>query len=83
MRKKQFEVNNGLLVEDMRPGIASSAGMRPGDMILGINNQDVNTVEQFNQLLNKSKEGRNIALLVKRGNTTSFITMKLNGGDSK
>ena len=81
--KKQFEVNNGLLVEDMRPGIASSAGMRPGDMILGINNQDVNTVEQFNQLLNKSKEGRNIALLVKRGNTTSFITMKLNGGDSK
>ena len=81
--KKQFEVNNGLLVEDMRPGIASSAGMRPGDMILGINNQDVNTVEQFNQLLNKSKEGRNIALLVKRGYTTSFITMQLNGGDSK
>jgi len=81
--KKQFEVNNGLLVEDMWPGIARNAGMRPGDIILGINNQDVNTVEQFSQLLNKSKEGRNIALLVKRGNTTSFITMKLNGGDSK
>ena len=81
--KKQHEVNNGLLVEDMRPGFASRAGIQPGDMILGINNQDVNTVEQFNQLLNKSKEGRNIALLVKRGNTTSFITMKLNGGESK
>ena len=81
--KKQHEVNNGLLVEDIRPGFASRAGMRPGDMILGINNQDVNTVEQFNQLLNKSKGGRNIALLVKRGNTTSFITMKLNGGESK
>ncbi len=81
--KKQHEVNNGLLVEDMQPGIASRAGIRSGDMILGINNQDVNTVEQFNQLLNKSKEGRNIALLVKRGNTTSFITMKLNGGESK
>ncbi len=71
------------MVEYIRPGIASRSGMRPGDMILGINNQDVNTVEQFNQLLNKSKGGRNIALLVKRGNTTSFITMKLNGGESK
>ena len=81
--KKQLELNNGLLVEAMRSGSASRVGMRPGDIILGINNQDVNTVEQFNQFLNKSKEGRNIALLVKRGNTTSFITMKLKGGDSK
>lgn len=81
--KKQLDVKNGLLVEAMRPSIASHAGIRPGDVILGINNQDVNTVKQFNQLLNKSKEGRNIALLVKRGNTTSFITMKLNGGESK
>jgi len=66
----------------MRPGIASRSGIQPGDIILGINNQDVASVGQFNQLLNKIKEGRNIALLVKRGNTTSFITMKLNGGDS-
>lgn len=81
--KKQLEVNSGLLVEAMQPGIASRVGIRPGDIILGINDQDAATVEQFNQLLNKSKEGRNIALLVKRGNTTSFITMKLKGGDSK
>ena len=81
--KKQLEVNSGLLVEAIRPGIASRVGIRPGDIILGINNQDAATVEQFNQLLNKSKEGRNIALLVKRGNTTSFITMQLKGGDSK
>jgi serine protease Do len=81
--KKQLEVNSGLLVEAIRPGIASRVGIRPGDIILGINNQDAVTVEQFNQLLNKSKEGRNIALLVKRGNTTSFITMQLKGGDSK
>ena len=77
--KEQLEVENGLLVEDMRQGIASRSGMRPGDIILGINNQDVTTVDRFNQLLSKIKKGRNIALLVRRGNTTSFITMKLNG----
>ena len=76
-------MNNGLMVEDIRQVIASRSGMRPGDMILVFINQDVDTVEQFNQFLNKSKEGRNIALLVKRGNTTSFITMKLKGGEGK
>ena len=82
-QKKQLEVDNGLLVEDMVPGIASHAGVRPGDVILSINNQDVTTVEQFNQLLNKIRKGRNIALLVRRGDTTTFITMKVNGNDSK
>jgi serine protease Do len=82
-QKKQLETDNGLLVEDMVPGIASRAGIRPGDVILSINNQDVKTVEQFNQLLNKIPKGRNIALLVRRGDTTTFITMKVNGGDGK
>ncbi len=82
-QKKQLETDNGLLVEDMQPGIASRAGIRPGDVILSINNQDVKTVEQFNQLLGKIEKGRNIALLVRRGDTATFITMKLNDNDSK
>ncbi|SET58010.1 serine protease Do [Nitrosospira multiformis] len=78
-QKKELETESGLLVEDMVPGIASRAGVRPGDVILSINNQDVKTVNQFNQLLNKVEKGRNIALLVKRGDTATFITMKMNG----
>jgi serine protease Do len=78
-QKKQLEVSNGLLVEDIVPGIAAHAGLRPGDVILSINNQDVSTVDQFNQLLNKIPKGSNIALLVRRGDSTTFITMKVNG----
>jgi serine protease Do len=78
-QKKELETKSGLLVEDMVPGIASRAGVRPGDVILSINNQDVKTVDQFNQLINKVEKGRNIALLVKRGDTATFITMKMNG----
>lgn len=78
-QKQQLAIDNGLLVEDMIPGVASRAGLRPGDVILSINNQDVKTVEQFNQLLNKIEKGRNIALLIRRGDTATFITMKLNG----
>ena len=78
-QKKQLETDSGLLVEDVAPGIASRSGIRPGDVILSIDNQDVKTVDQFNQLLNKVEKGRNIALLVKRGDTATFITMKMNG----
>jgi serine protease Do len=81
--KKELEINSGLLVQGIQQGVASRSGMRPNDIILGINNQDVTTVERFNQLLREIKKGRNIALLIRRGKTTYFITMKVNGDDSK
>lgn len=76
-QKKQLEINSGLLVEDMQPGIASRSGIRIGDIILGFNSKDVKSISQFNELLNQAQGGKNIALLVKRGEITTFITMKL------
>lgn len=82
-QKKLLEIANGLLVEDMQPGIASRSGIRIGDIILGLNSKDVKTVEQFNELLSQVKSGKNIALLVKRSDITTFITMKLTDDDKK
>lgn len=76
-QKKQLEINNGLLVEDIQPGIASRSGIRIGDVILGFNSKDVTSVVQFNELLDQVKSGKNIALLIKRGDLTTFITMKI------
>lgn len=80
-QKKQLEINNGVLVEDIQPGIASRSGIRMGDIILGFNSKDVKSITQFNELLNQVESGKNIALLVKRGDLTTFITMKLTGND--
>lgn len=82
-QKKQLEIANGLLVEDMQPGIASRSGIRIGDIILGFNSKDVKSVEQFNELVNQVKSGKNIALLVKRGEMTTFITLKITDDDKK
>ena len=76
-QKKQLDVTGGLLVEDIRQGAASDAGIRVGDVILGFNNQDITSIKQFNRLLKKVKKGRNIALLIRRGDITTFITVKL------
>lgn len=81
-QKKQLDITGGLLVEDVQPnGIASRSGIRIGDIILGFNSTDVKNVDQFNQLLNQTKSGKNIALLIKRGNLTTFITMKITDDD--
>ena len=77
-QKKQLDVTNGLLVENIQPGIASRLGIRVGDVILGFNSKDVKSVEHFNEMLNQVPSGKNIALLVKRGDVINFITMKLN-----
>lgn len=81
-QKKQLDITGGLLVEDVQPnGIASRSGIRIGDIILGFNSTDVKNVDQFNQLLNQTKSGKNIALLIKRGDLTTFITMKITDDD--
>jgi serine protease Do len=79
--KKQLDVEYGIVVEAVQPGIASQAGIRQGDVIVGFNSKDIKNVEQFNQMLDKVDEGRNIALLIKRGDLTTFVTMKLENVD--
>jgi serine protease Do len=76
-QRDQFNIENGLLVDEVYDGIASNAGIRPGDIILGFNNQDIKSVRQFNKLLNAVPEGKNIALLIRRGDVSTFITIKI------
>lgn len=76
-QKDQLGIDNGLLVEEIYDGTASKADIRPGDIILGFNNQDIRSIKQFNKLLGDAKKGRNIALLIRRGDATTFITMKI------
>ncbi|MXS79357.1 DegQ family serine endoprotease [Nitrosomonas sp. GH22] len=76
-QKNQLGIENGLLVDEVYDGIASSSGIRPGDIILGFNNQDIKSIRQFNKLLNDAPKGRNIALLIRRGEVATFITIKI------
>jgi serine protease Do len=78
-KKRELGVRQGVLVQDVQSGPAGRAGIRPGDVILGVNNQDVKDAAQFRELVNGLEKGRNAALLVRRGDTTTFITVKIDG----
>ncbi len=75
-QRNQLKITGGVLVEDAQ-GIAARAGIRRGDIILAVNNQDVKSVEQLGQLLGQFDKGRVVAMLVRRGANALYIPLRL------
>ncbi|MDH4293554.1 MAG: DegQ family serine endoprotease, partial [Betaproteobacteria bacterium] len=71
-QRKELKIEGGVFVESVQ-GAAGRAGLRRGDVILAVNNQDVKSVEQFRQLMNGFDKGRIVALLVRRGGNSLYI----------
>jgi serine protease Do len=66
-----------LLVEEVKGSSARSAGLHPGDVLLSIGNVPIHSLAQLKELLNQVPNGRNVALLVRRGDNASYIAIKL------
>jgi serine protease Do len=75
-QRSQLKIQGGVLVEDAQ-GAAARAGIRRGDILLGVNNQDIKTPEQFVQLMSQFEKGRVVALLVRRGNNALYIPLRI------
>ncbi len=80
VQRKEFKVESGVLVGEVQ-GAAARAGMRRGDIILAVNNQDVKTVEQFNQMMGQFEKGRIVAMLVRRGGNSLYVPFRLDAGN--
>jgi len=74
-QKNELQVNGGLVVEEAKG--AAARELRRGDIILAIGNVEIATLEQFNEALKRIPKGRNVALLVRREDVTSYIALKL------
>ena len=84
-QRQELAINGGLVVDDAQDA-AARAGIQRGDVILAVNNIDVTTVEQFNQAIAKLDPKRSVALLVRRGESSIYIPIKISGnggGDDK
>jgi serine protease Do len=75
-QKKKLNGRNGLLVIDAQ-GVVAQAGVRRGDIVLGLNNTEVQNLDQFNKLLAGFSAGKTIALLVLRGENTLYVAVKV------
>jgi serine protease Do len=78
-QKQELKVESGVIVE-VAEGAAARAGIRPGDLILRINNTDVSDAKQFNAVVSKLEPKRSVGLLVRRGESSQFVPVKPGNG---
>jgi serine protease Do len=77
-QKRELNVAGGVLVESV-DGAAARAGIRRGDVILAVNNQEVKSADELNRLLGGGEKPRSVALLIKRGEGSIYVPLRLNG----
>ena len=73
-----LSVKSGVVVvqvEENSP--AGEAGVRPGDVILEVDQSPVNGLQQFNQKVQTYKKGDTLLLLIKRQKASLFVTLKV------
>jgi serine protease Do len=75
-QKNELGIANGVVVENA-DGAAARAGIRRGDVIQAVNNQEVKSVEDLNRMLSPVDRSRTVALLIKRGEGSVYIPLKL------
>ena len=79
-QKRQLDVKAGVMVEEvLQGGLAAKAGLRRGDVILQVNDEEVKSIDQFNTLLSQFEKRKRVALRVKRGDGTLFVPLQLDG----
>jgi serine protease Do len=74
-RKSELKARNGVEIVEV-DGVAARAGLRPGDLILSFNAQEITSAKQFNELVGKSDLRKASAVLVKRGDTVNYIALR-------
>jgi serine protease Do len=74
-QKRQLGVSSGVLVEAVRNGAARD-GLRVGDVILAVGNAAVNSAAQFNAISAQLPVGKQVAVLVRRGDAGLYILLR-------
>lgn len=77
-QRRELKLDHGLLVESVT-GDAARAGIRVGDVILAVNNGKVATVDAFRKAIAGVPKGKSAAVLVRRGDGSLYIPLKMSG----
>jgi serine protease Do len=77
-QRKELKIDSGVIV-DSAEGPSARVGLRAGDVILRLNNLDVKDARQFNALVAKLEPKKIVSVLVRRGDSAQYLTIKPNG----
>ncbi len=75
--RKKLKVRSGVQVIDVETtGAARDAGIQKGDVITMIDNQEISSVEEFEEIADDLKTGKSVALLVQRRSGPVFLAIR-------
>ena len=69
--------DGGVRVQQVGPGMAAEAGVRPGDILLSLNNQKIKDTAQLQQLVKTLPPGKRVPLLIKRDAGSLYLALKV------
>lgn len=69
--------DRGVLVKGVDEGPAADAGIRPGDILLMLNQKDVHSTEELVRIAKDLPHDKNVAVLVQRNDQTIFLALKV------
>ena len=73
-RELKLDQPGGVVIRDVRDGSrAATAGLRPGDVILGVDRQSVKNVEEMKKILQKHAAGMPTLFLVHRDGGNVYV----------
>jgi serine protease Do len=75
--RSELRMKGGVVVESVEEkGPAAQAGLRAGDVLLQVNNQDIQSAEQFDAVVSKLDRRKTLVVLVQRGDAAQYIPIK-------
>lgn len=76
-QKQNLDVREGVVVAEVRQGPGAMVGLRPGDVITNLDNQRIDSVDEFQQVVKDLPSNRSISMRVVRQGRASYITFRL------
>ena len=77
-QRRELKLDYGVLVEASE-GDAARAGIQVGDVLLAVNNTQVKSIDDFRKAMNGVAKGKTAAILVRRGQGSLYIPLRVSG----
>ncbi|MCX4186439.1 DegQ family serine endoprotease [Methylophaga sp. OBS4] len=77
-QREQYEIEKGgVIVMKVEKGPAINAGIRPGDVILSLNNEYLADAHHFIEIAKELPAGKPIPVLIQRGGESQFLALTI------
>ena len=81
--RAEAKVEGGVGIASVEPGAAEKAGVQPGDILLSLSGQKIDSPERFAEVLAKLTPGSSVPLLIQRDGGPLFLALDVPAEDAK